>query len=86
MSNDQPSLQAGFTVGTKHFKKAVDRNRIKRLMREAYRVNKHSLRSSLEENNSNIAVFFMFTGKELPDYQLILEKMKQALEKLEKSV
>ena len=55
-------------------------------MRETYRVNKHSLKSYLEENNSNIAVFFMFTGKELPDYPLILEKMKQALEKLEKSV
>ena len=55
-------------------------------MRETYRVNKHALQSSLEENNSNIAVFFMFTGKELPDYSLILERMKQALEKLEKSI
>lgn len=55
-------------------------------MREAYRVNKHSLKFYLEENNSNVAVFFMFTGKELPDYSLILEKMKLVLEKLEGSV
>ncbi len=86
VTNDHPSLQAGFTVGTKHFKKAVHRNRIKRLMRETYRTNKHSLKSSIEENDSNLAVFFMFTGKELPEYHLVLEKMKQVLEKLEKLV
>lgn len=55
-------------------------------MRETYRLNKHALKSTIEEKDSNIAVFFMFTGKELPDYYLILEKMKQVLEKLEKSI
>jgi ribonuclease P protein component len=39
----QPSLQAGFTAGSKHFKKAVERNRIRRLMREAYRLQKAEL-------------------------------------------
>ena len=34
-------LKAGFTVSTKHFKKAVDRNRIRRLMKEAYRLQKN---------------------------------------------
>lgn len=84
--NDHASLQAGFTVGVKHFKKAVQRNRIKRLMRETYRINKHSLKSTIEEKNSNLAVFFIFTGKELPEYPVVLEKMKQALEKLEKLI
>ena len=86
VTNEQPSLQAGFTVGTKHFKKAVHRNRIKRLMRESYRINKHSLKASIEESNSNYAVFFIYTGKELPEYPLILNKMIQALEKLEKLI
>ena len=84
MSEGEPSLQAGFTVGTKHFKRAVKRNRIKRLLRESYRLNKHSLKNSLEENNKHLAVFFMFTGKELPEYFLVLEKMKLALERLER--
>ncbi len=83
VSEEEPSLQAGFTVGTKHFKRAVKRNRIKRLLRETYRLNKHSLKISLEEKNRHFAVFFMFTGKELPEYLLVLEKMKLALEKLE---
>jgi ribonuclease P protein component len=86
VSNIEPLLQAGFTVGTKHFKRAVKRNRIKRLLRETYRLNKHSLKSSLEEKNIHLAVFFMFTGKELPEYPLVLEKMNVVLEKLKRLV
>lgn len=84
VTNDQPALQSGFTVGTKHFKKAVHRNRIKRLMRETYRLNKHLLKITLEENNKHLAVFFIYTGKDLPEHALVLGKMKAALEKLEK--
>lgn len=86
MSNDHPPLQAGFTVGTKHFKKAVHRNRIKRLMRESYRLNKHTLKTSVEEKNTNLAIFFIYTGKEMPEYSMIIEKMLQALERLENSI
>jgi ribonuclease P protein component len=83
LNNEAPCLQAAFSVSTRHFKKAVDRNRIKRLLRESYRLNKHSLMNTLAESNKQVAVFFIFTGKELPEYHLILEKMKLALGKLE---
>ena len=79
-------LQAGFGVSSRTFKKAVDRNRIKRLVREAYRLQKSSLQTAMENANGRLAVFFLYTGKELPEFDLIKEKMGAALEKLEKIV
>lgn len=76
-------LQAGFTVSSRLFKKAVDRNRIKRLMRESYRLQKNNLKISLEEKHKNLAVFFIYTGKELPNYNNVFEKIGSALKRLE---
>ena len=75
-------LQAGFGAGSRHFKKAVDRNRIKRLSREAYRLQKKPLLQSLEEKRLSLAVFFIYTGRELPDYVTVTDKIGVALQKL----
>ncbi len=77
------SLQFGVAVGTRHFKKAVDRNRVKRLIREAWRLQKNDLKQQLDTANQQLHVFFIFTGKEVPDYKLIAEKTGVALQKLE---
>ena len=84
--NQKCSLQAGFTVSSRNFKKAVDRNRIKRLTRETYRLQKNQLQNQLRENHKSLAVFFIYTGKELPQYAALFEKVKIALEKLEQAV
>lgn len=77
-------LQTGFTVSGKYFKKAVDRNRIKRLMREAYRLQKNTLTDTLQKHNRFMAVFFIYTGNEVPEYKDIAEKMQSALKRLNK--
>src|SRR5665213_699704 len=77
-------LQAGFTVSTRNFKKAVDRNLIKRLMRECYRLQKNDLKNSLEKNSRMLAVFFIYTGNKMPVYEDIVDKMGGALKRLEK--
>ncbi len=82
---DTPAiLKAGFTVSTRHFKKAVDRNRIRRLMKEAYRLQKNNLCQSLQDKNKPLAIFIIYVAKELPVYQLIADKTIAILEKLQK--
>lgn len=77
------SLQFGVAVGTKHFKRAVQRNRVKRLIREAWRLQKNSLQQQLQQSQLQMQVFVLYTAKELPSYQLIYEKTTIALQKLE---
>lgn len=64
--------QAAFTASKRVFKTAVLRNRIKRLMREAYRLHKHELYAFLREQDSGgIVVIFSFIGKSEPDFSEI---------------
>ena len=79
--NDDP-LQAGFTISRKKFKKAVDRNRIKRLLRESWRLQSVDLKERLVENGKKFSVFIIFTGDELPTFALVFEKMQRLIGKL----
>jgi len=79
-------LQAGFGAGSRHFKKAVDRNRIKRLTREAYRLQKQPLIDLLTQKGLSMSLFFVYTGKELPDHGTVKERVGVALQKLIKEV
>ena len=82
LEGEGPQLQFGIGVSAKFFKRAVDRNRIKRLVREAYRLQKAAMADMLVQQNKRVAVFFIYTGKELPDYKSIFEKTTTVLEKL----
>ena len=78
------NLQAGFSASKRNFKKAVHRNRIKRLMRETYRLQKNELKQLLLQKNKRLAIFILYTGKEVPDYDLVNEKMNLILQKLQR--
>lgn len=84
--NDKKELQAGFGVGARHFRKATDRNRIKRMMREAYRLQRNRLNEHLVSAGRQLSVFILFSGNEMPGYNLVFEKMNKVIEKLIVSV
>jgi len=81
---DDPTctLQAAVTAGSRNFKKAVDRNRVKRVLREAYRLKKVPLQNFLKEQNKSLAIFFIYTGKELPVFAEVHNKMEIILQRL----
>lgn len=67
--------QVLFSVPKKRFRHAVDRNRLKRLMREAYRLNKHVLPQKTE----GLHVAFVAITDVLPSFDLVQKKMREAL-------
>lgn len=83
-ANTDSPLQFGAGVSKRYFKKAVHRNRIKRLLRENYRLQKLPLQNLLSEKNLCLWVFVIFTGKELPPFELVKLKMAETLMRLEK--
>lgn len=78
--------QAGLSVPARNFPRAVDRNRIRRLMREAWRLQKHTLYDFLREHNKKIHLFLIFIGKEIPDHALVNDKLSVILKKLQRAL
>jgi ribonuclease P protein component len=71
-------FKAGVSVSKRNFKKAVDRNKIKRLLREAYRLNKSMLFNNITTQN---AFMILYLGNEIPNFKDLEIKMKQLFEK-----
>jgi ribonuclease P protein component len=79
---DTGILRFGIGVSSRHFKRAVDRNLIKRRVREAYRLQNGELKQLLVARKTGMDVFFTYTGKEIADYALISAAVKKCLLKL----
>lgn len=82
-NNQQDNIiKTGVGVSSRHFNKAVQRNRVKRLLREAYRTEKQPLHFHLTNNKKQLAIFLLFIDKELPDYKTLKEKIKLCFQRI----
>lgn len=84
-TGSEPGIQIGVTCSKRNFNRAVDRNRVKRLIREAYRLQKAILSESLAEGQ-RVQLFFVYLDKNLPDYAVIFAAMITCLETLKKKL
>ena len=80
LTSDTPA-QFGSVVPKRHFKKAVHRNRIKRQIKETYRLNKHLIYEHLTRKHIQCAIMIVYTGKEEVSFDELNKKMKQIIRK-----
>lgn len=69
-------------VSKRYFKKAVQRNKIKRLVKEAYRLQKHTLVDSFKVNLGQLYCFIQYTSPIMPMYKEVFGKMEVLLKKI----
>ena len=70
------------SVSKRRFKRAVKRNRVKRQIREAYRVNKHELLNALAEKKCRLVIAFIYLSDQLTESSVIEERVKIALARI----
>lgn len=79
-------VQMGVTVPKRIFKQAVDRNRIKRKIREAYRMHHSTLLSTAKERGLHLSMMMIYISKDEPVSSKVNHKLKQIIEKCAKKI
>lgn len=78
--------QAAFSVPKRKFKRAVQRNRIRRKIIEAYRLQKGELCQYLAQENKKIAIMWLYVATDPPTYATIEKSMKKLLYRLKQAI
>ena len=86
MEEVESSASILVSVSKRRFKRAVKRNRVKRQIREAYRLHKHHLLQVLQEHGVHMGVAFIYLADELMETAVIEERVKTALHRLAERV
>jgi ribonuclease P protein component len=83
---DNPAVQILISVSKRKFKKAVDRNHVKRYIRESYRTQKEILWKCLDHSNQQLQLAIIYVNKDIGDYDEHHKNISKLLHKLSKVV
>ena len=83
IKSEASSLQFAASIPKRLFKKAVDRNLLKRRCKEAYRLNRNSLKTNCEKQNIELHFMLVYISKESMNYEIIEEKIILTLQRLQ---
>jgi ribonuclease P protein component len=81
-TEQEPPLQLAFTVPKRSFKKAVDRNYIRRRMKEAFRLNNSLLKENIDLNKNHLYAILIYTNRDKMAYHAIEKAWKKLVQKL----
>lgn len=80
------TVQIVISIPKRIIKKATARNRIRRQLKEIYRLNKTQLVENYQTKNKGLALFLIYTGKESPTFGHLENKLKELISKLEQDL
>ena len=85
-TDEQKGVSVLMSVPKKRFHDAVDRNRVKRQLREAYRKNKHTLAEQMTAREQGLLIAFIYTSSQIESTAHIEKRMIRLLEKISASL
>ena len=84
--NQEIPLKMAVSVPKRLFKRAVDRNLLKRRIREAYRLQKPGFLDYINTIGVSIQLVIQFRGRKIEDFHLVAKKLEEALDKMKKKL
>lgn len=83
---DGEPLKIVFTVPKRRVRKAVKRNRIRRQIKEIYRLEKDEIKQLLVKKNKALALFLIYTGEQEVEFKFLKQKLTALLSELKKEI
>ncbi len=81
-TEDSPAMSLLVSVSKKRFKRAVKRNKVKRYIKEAFRLKKNISAQTIKDSGQQVHLAILYLDKEIPEYHTLENRMEDVLKRL----